>query len=276
MAQAIRRAYRVPLFCQSKAIVIKTFNAFHLGDNLVTLHFLRALARANPDRKFRHCCSSLYLPQLESVVNDLPNLNVAALDECADGVNTWCGTDGWWYRQTDTTDWAANYLRWLAIVADRLGFPCPFTQPRDLLFDYPALKSGAVPWGIKGILVVNSPPLSGQFAGFSSDGFDRIIRLLYNAGHTVVTTQPSLIEHVPCTQDHRLTITGIGRLSQQCRAIVGVATGPMWTTWNVWSDTTVDHRIILSDRERVDLSPNTAHANSLSLVPELLRERGLI
>lgn len=255
--------------------MIKTFNAFHLGDNLVTLHFLRAIARAHPHETFQHCCSSCYLPQLVEVVRDLPNLTVSALDECADGVNTWCGTDGWWYHQPDTDSWATTYLRWLGIVATRIGKPMPFTQPADLLFDYPALLHPS-PSGFHSILVVNSPPLSGQFQGYSNDGFDRIIRLLYSAGHHVVTTSPSLISDVPCTRDQNATITTIGRFSQTCRAIVGVATGPMWTTWNIWNRTLINPRIILSDRERVDIAPNTIHCNSLTLVPELLKENGLL
>jgi hypothetical protein len=74
-----------------------------------------------------------------------------------------------------------------------------------------------------------------------------------------------------------MDVTAIGRLAQRCTAIIGVPTGPLWPTFNVWNADTIKTRILLLDTERVDILPeHTMHANHLSLVPELLQTAGLL
>lgn len=263
----------------------ETFNAYHLGDNLVTLHYLRALAKAYPDRHFIHYASPQYLAQLEPLTADIPNLLLNTLHVPTTLVpalpyahDTWFGAGGFWYGQPDVSHWCAPALRYFAQLTARLGFPAsanPLREPRDFLFDYPALQMPVADGGVERILVINSPPQSGQFSGFSHEGFDRLIAQLDRAGHNVITTSPSLITDIPCTQAQRMDVTAIGRLSQRCRAIIGVATGPMWTTFNKWNPTAL--RVLLNDRERVDILPEiTVHANSLSIVPEILKDHGLL
>jgi hypothetical protein len=51
----------------------------------------------------------------------------------------------------------------------------------------------------------------------------------------------------------------------------------MWPTFNIWNADTIKTRILLLDTERVDILPeHTVHANHLSLVPEILKDRGLL
>ena len=259
---------------------IATFNALHLGDNLVTLHFLRALAKANPQTYFYHYAPEQYLAQLYPIWQDLPNLAVCSIALVPQGAyNTWCGSGGWWYCQPDTTDWLATYTRWLDHLAAQMGLANPLRQPTDFLFDYPALQRVAEPiafHGVKRILVINSPPQSNQASGYSLEAFDNLIRQLDAAGHAVITTHPSMVDDIPCTQARGLDVTAIGRLSQTADAIVGVSTGPMWTTFNVWNRDSVKLRLFLCDRERVDMLPTVVSANSLTLFPEILQDHGLI
>jgi hypothetical protein len=262
------------------ARVFATYNAYHLGDNLLTLHYLRGLAKAYPAFHFTHAAPATYLGQLAPLAADLPNLSLSALHDSPPpptAHNAWLGADGWFYGQPDRHDFVAIYLRHFRRLSQALGLPSPFTKARDLLFDYPALQMPAADGGVARILVVNSPPQSGQFQSFSHDGFDRVIALLDAAGHNVITTSPSLIADIPCTQAQRMDVTAIGRLAQRCTAIIGVPTGPLWPTFNVWNADTIKTRILLLDTERVDILPeHTMHANHLSLVPELLQTAGLL
>lgn len=256
---------------------VSTFNALHLGDNLVHVHFLRALAKRYPEIHFIHGAPDHHLAQLYPVWQDLENLTVKSIAEVGQGaINAWCGADGWWYHQPTTQNWCATYLRWLDHLSRLMGLDNPIRTVEDLLFDYPALKAPPYDGGLSNILVVNSPPMSGQWGGFSNEGFDALIRQLYNAGHFIVTTSPSLIEGIACTRDQSMDVTAIGRLSQRCLVIIGCVTGPMWPCLNVWNADTVNLRIHLQDREHVTMCANTTHANHLSLVPELLRDCGLL
>jgi len=256
---------------------ISTFNALHLGDNLVHLHFLRHLAQTYPEIHFTHGAPDEHLAQLYPLWQDIPNLTVQSIALTGQGaINAWVGAGGWWYQQPDTHDWAKAYLRWFQTLARAMGLESPFTCPRDFLFDYPALRAPATDGGISEILIINSPPMSGQWRAFDHEAFDRIIAQLDRAGHSVATTSPSLFSHIPCTRDQSMDVTAIGRLSQRCKAIIGCVTGPMWPCLNVWNADTVQLRIHLLDRERVEIAPNTVHTNSLSLVPEILKERGFL
>ena len=272
--------HRLPLDPPPVARVFATYNAYHLGDNLLTLHYLRGLAKAYPVFHFTHAAPATYLGQLAPLAADLPNLSLSALHDSPPpptAHNAWLGADGWFYGQPDRHDFVAIYLRHFRRLSQALGLPSPFTKARDLLFDYPALQMPAADGGVARILVVNSPPQSGQFQSFSHDGFDRVIALLDAAGHNVITTSPSLIADIPCTQAQRMDVTAIGRLAQRCTAIIGVPTGPMWPTFNIWNADTIKTRILLLDTERVEILPeHTMHANHLSLVPELLQTAGLL
>jgi hypothetical protein len=259
---------------------ISTFNALHLGDNLVHLHFLRKLAQAYPEIHFTHGANEAHLAQLYPLWQDLPNLKVESIVGVGQGaINAWCGAGAWWYQQPSTADWCGTMIRWFHELANLMGLECPIREPRDMLFDYPALihrvPGGAdLPMNVD-FLIINSPPRSGQWSGFSLEAFDQLCEHLDKFGR-VLTTHPSMVDGVRCTQADRLDVTGIGKLSQQSRVIIGCVTGPMWPCLNIWNADTVKLRIHLQDREHVNMAPNTTHANSLSLVPEILKDRGFL
>ncbi len=262
---------------------ISTFNALHLGDNLVHLHFLRALAKKYPEHEFHHGAQDQYLGQLVPLCWDLPNLELHPIAQVGQGaINAWCGAGGWWYQQPDTTDWLAAYKRWLDHLAGLMGLQNPIQERTDFLFDYPSLQRAEDTGAMTDqtapradILVINSRPMSGQADGYDHTAFDHIIEDLRAAGHVVAHTAPSLAGNF-CTMDRKMDVTAIGRLSQTVKAIVGVSTGPKWTTFNIWNRETVKLRLILCNRERVEMLPTVVSANSLSLFPEILRDRGLI
>jgi hypothetical protein len=264
---------------------IATFNALHLGDNLVHLHFLRALARRHPDIHFTHGAPAEHLGQLDPLVVGLPNLQLVDIGDVGQGaINAWRGAGGHWYAHPQRLDFVAYHLAWFRHLAGQMQLETPFHCAADLLFDYPALSPSLSAYVLKPttFLLVNSVPQSGQWSGYNLAAWAYLAAQLIRAGHTVTTTQPLQLAGypgpLPCTRDAPLSVTGIGRFShsEHVRCIIGCVTGPMWPTLNIYNCHRV-HRIHLLDHERVDLIPeHTVHTNSLSLVPELLRDRGLL
>lgn len=259
---------------------INTFNALHLGDNLVHLHFLRGLAKKYPEIHFTHGAPDQHLSQLAPLAWDLGNLEITSIALTPQGaLNAWRGAEGHWYGHPNRNDFADYHLDWFRKLANRMGLDSPFWQRSDLLFDYPALQNKKTEATAKkggwDFLIINSPPQSGQFSGYDPQAFYNLIGELKKK-HDVITTLPSGHPDVFDTYRFGADITSIGRTSQLARCIIAVATGPIWTTFNVWNKDTVKLRVILLDHERIELAPNTVHARSVGEVAPILRERGLL
>jgi hypothetical protein len=254
---------------------ISTFNALHLGDNLVHLHFLRKMAQAYPEIHFIHGAQDHHLAQLYPVWQDLENLTVKSIAEVGQGsINAWRGAGGHWYAHPQRNDFVAYHLDWFRHLARTMGLESPIHCGRDMLFDYPALRPPQLRYPLD-FLIINSPPSSGQWQGFDGAGFARLARSLAEK-YSVLTTAPCG-GNIGCTQDVGGDITHIGMVSHRARCIIGCVTGPMWPCLNQWNADTVALRVHLLDQERVDYIPErTVHCNSLSLVPEILRDRGLL
>src|SRR5215510_6283152 len=60
--------------------LIRTHNAYHLGDNLVHLHFLRKVSLANRRLTFIHAAKWQYLDQLRPVIEDIPQIALVSID----------------------------------------------------------------------------------------------------------------------------------------------------------------------------------------------------
>ena len=55
-----------------------------------------------------------------------------------------------------------------------------------------------------------------------------------------------------------------------------VSTGPSWPTFNIWNRKTVELRVIINGREKVDLDPEAIHANNVDGVRSVLNAKGLL
>lgn len=243
----------------------RTHCALRLGDNLAALHFLRALAKAHPDRRFVHAAHPHYLAQMAEVVCDLPNLQLAGLPwhDPAGSVDLWKNRGGWWERHPHRLDYAPVMLEFFALAARDMGLEFPLRTPADLLFDYPALRC-TDPEGASAcdVLFVNSAPQSGQWREFDRAALCTLAADLARAGRRVVTTEP--VPGLPSTLLAGLSVTGIGQISQRCRAVVAVSTGPSWPTFNIWNRATLAARVLLIGSERVDFDCGTRCAATVA------------
>lgn len=296
----------------SQVRFIRTHNAYHLGDNLVHLHFLRKIARqlqlSGEPIMLVHACLSQYHHELRPLVEDTPNLKLCELDtdriyafknwnpshvSLSDGevsVNAWRGVDDIWYNHKDRADFVKFHVEhWFPYLAQELGVKNPVKSAGDMLFDYPAIRSCGekLPTQFRNrfdLLLVNSAPGSGQFRGYDEFLLAQLAQKIADRGFRVISTAPlppstlKSSRKVLCTADDCLSVTDIGHLSLNCRVIAGVSTGPMWTTHNVWNSLCPDppSRIVLLDNERVELSPNTRHVDNIADAASLMAAEGLL
>ncbi len=270
-----------------------SFNAYHIGDQMAHLQFLRKMALAHPQHEFVHFMHEMHLAQLIPVVEDIPTIDLRPLESeqgkkaqdgqfvDADGKyrarNVWKNAGGYWENHEFRNDYTNFYIAWFKKLAAEMGLESPIYHPANLLFDYPNLLEPAWPGEEFDYLVINSRPCSGQFMAYDHvNYFDPLLKRLVAAGKTVVATQESSVDGVryttqanPMARQAPLTITQIGNLSLRCKNIVGVGTGPWWGTANIWAKP--EKRIIMLDcGEIVKFDYQTLQAKSLAQAADML------
>jgi len=272
---------------QEKTKIVRTYCAFRLGDNLHHLHFMRALAKRNPDVHFQHAAMGQYLPQMIEVVADLPNLSLRDIFSCKgeEGTNAWKNTAGFWETHQKKNDYAEFMLEWFALLAGRLGFESPFSTPADLLFDYPALTqdraklSGLTlhPNTLKFVpfdfLVVNSQAMSNQWQSRDECDLNTLIQDL-SQRYDVVTTKQTGLSVLATENIPGFTVSDIGALSIYAKRIIQVATGPSWPTLNIWNRD--KFRIVLIDHETLGMTENTHQCRTAKDARRVLKAEGLL
>lgn len=251
---------------------IYTHNDWHLGDSLIHMNFLRRVAATHPSIRFVHACHEQLIPQLTELVVDLPNISLRNLKERVQGsIDCWKNRKDRYYGHPDRDNWVAFHLEHFDFLARDMGVDNPIKTPRDFLFDYPMLDAGrAEPFDF---LIINSMPFSNQVPGLHPHAFDPLIGRLMDKGYSLCTTARCDYA-VPCTQP--FSVTAIGCISRYCRFIAGVATGPMWTTYNVHNYDTVECRFILLEPERIYLTPNSFHSPNVGHMMEIMESRGML
>lgn len=239
--------------------MIATFNAYHLGDNLVHLNFMRRLALKYPTREFGHYCASQHQAQVAPLFEGVPNLR--QLHECpGDAINAWRGAGNYWYMHEERNNFTWFHIDWFGHLAGVMGLESPINTASDMLFDYPGLDGGDDA-KVFDYLLVNSIPHSGQARQYNSHAFEELAKDLLSHGKSVISTFPT--GQCECTHDGTsgLSVTAIGKLSRSCGAIIGIPTGPMWPTFNVHNKG--KRRVLMLDNEFVMIEPNTFHVQNV-------------
>lgn len=270
---------------------IRTHCALRLGDNLAHVHFLRKLAEANPGHCFEHHLHAEYIRELEAMTLDLP-IKLVALPETfgsmhwfakprVPSIDAWKNTGDRYERADRATrnNYATFILDWFRILAAQMGLRSALSTPRDLLFDYPALQNKSPDYEENrklDFLVVNARPLSGQASEYRPSEMDQLILDLRERGYSLMATNRFSGAGYLATEDLHWTVTQIGQLSQCCRRILMVSTGPSWPTFNIWNRKTVELRVIINGREKVDLDPEAIHANNVDGVRSVLNAKGFL
>lgn len=272
------------ILCRTEDKIL-TYCAFRLGDNLAHLHFLRAMAKAHPLIHFQHAALREYLPQMIEVVADLPNISLRDIRSCNGeaGINAWKNAGGFWETHELKAKYAEFMLVWFDVLAQRMGLRSPFSQPSDLLFDYPALQrkdEGSVtlhPRRIQFVpfdfLVVNAIPMSGQWAGADWVGLNTLIQTLAQK-YSVITTQQTGFNITATEQIPGFTVTDIGALSQFANQIIAVSTGPSWPTLNIWNAGKPFY--VLMDTESLGLHDGIVQCETVEKCARELKRRNIL
>jgi hypothetical protein len=249
----------------------------------VHLNFLRKVALANPDRQFVHAAQWQYLKQLQDVIADVPNVELKDFNYTtpSDSINAWRGDKQFWYSHPDRNDFVKFHVEaWFPYLADRMDVENPIKCAKDMLFDYPEIRTAFAPaipafYPSCDVLVINNPPGSGQFQSYDQYALAILADRIAVKGYSVVVTD-EYPKNLVSTQRLGYSVTKIGFLSLICHTILMVSTGPSWPTFNVWNQESVKNRIILLEPERVNLSPNTMHCATVDEAAEVLKGAGLL
>ena len=240
--------------------MIHTYNEYHLGDQLVHLNYLREVCKQNPGIEFTHHCNPQHHDQLKPLCEGL-QLHLDNLSIPPGSVNSWIGRENFFYNHPLAKDWVAFHLAWFDHLSDLLEVSNPLACIEDFLFDYPELAKPFYNDFEFDYLLINSPPNSGQLPDFNPQYFVNRAKELADQGLKVITTHPTGV--TLCTLDERFTVTDIGRLSIHCKHIEGVATGPMWTTFNIFNQNKVLSRTFYCAHQTVNLTSNTVTKHKL-------------
>lgn len=239
--------------------MIHTYNEYHLGDNLVHLNFLRRACKENPELEVTHHCNPAHVGQLLPLTDGLP-IHLADLYVPPGAINAWIGHANFYYEHPQRNDWVLFHLAWFDRLSSVMEILNPMACRDDFLFEYPALNAPTT-YDFD-YLIINSQPQSNQLYDYNPDFFQNRVRNLVNEGVKVVTTAPTGM--CPCTLDHHFTVTDIGVLSKYVKHIEGVATGPMWTTFNIFNLNKVLSRTFYCSHQTVNITDNTITKHSIS------------
>lgn len=244
-----------------------------IGDNLWSLQYLRKQAVLYPEHRFLHSVPRSLLAPLISFVADLHNLSIID-SECRPhfSKNTWVNTENFIEHHPDRWNISAVLIDFFAGFSKKNGMESGLRSNSDLQFEIPEMIKTQFIQNFD-FLIINSRPVSGQFPDY--DSIDDLIGELHQKGHSIITTAPSR-HPVICTENHRLSLSAIGCLSRNCKNILGVATGPIWPTFNVWNADSVQLRLLLVTPWRVWISPNTEHADTVDAARTILKHRDLL
>ena len=230
----------------SKPEIIRTFNRFHLGDNLIHLQFLRRIAQANPGLPIEHKAHAQYIPAMQMLITDLPQIQLTELTEQPEGfIDAWRGCNGFWYSHPKRHDFTAFHLEHFALLSERMGVPCPVKSAEDMLWDSPALQPDTLANASVDVLIINSAPQSNQWPQYDAEKFLQLQRELRKKGLRTINSDELRAQGWP--------IAVVGALAGQCQYVIGTAHGPFWVCRNVWANKTLKSIVAMTgNNENLD------------------------
>ena len=230
--------------------MIRTFNEYHLGDNLIHLNYLRKLGLPAT-----HYCHQHYHDQLLPLIEDTDIVLIDLPAKPADAINAWIGANNTFQTRPPGTTWSEFYTYWFSKMSEQLNVDNPIKNKDDFLFDYPELQRKEYPQ--YDYLIINSVPMSGQLPDYNPWFFEKLIKKYLEEGSTVITTLPT--GQCQSTIELNMSVTDIGALAKSCKAITAVETGPLWTTYNPYAKHPA--RTVFTQTHTIDLLNTTTYPN---------------
>lgn len=142
-----------------------------------------------------------------------------------------------------------------------------FDKPEDFLCSFPRIQNGWKPQDASNweVFAINCDPLSGQCPQYSRSEFDELLgRLAWR--HRVIATNPS--KTVPWGN---FSLSEIGYLSTKAKLIIGIASSPIFVTFNIWNKETP--RYVFLDPMKLDYGrPLECHGHAAGMAASLERD----
>lgn len=260
-------------------------NRFNLGDQLIFLHLLRALAKQHVSQLFVHFCGAHHHAQLREVVSDLPNILLESFESPLwaqrhkDAINVWKNAEDAWVNSPLRYDWSAYTLWHHGVVARRMGFENPFSCREHLLFDAPCFSREEVsawspPIGqFEEFLIGDSEPNSGEYSEWkdhSQSPLRMLVAKLELAGKSFVRTSEF--------KQKGRTISDIAKNSLYYRHHIMVPNGPFWGTLNTQNNHYSEGRkriVLLDNGEQLNM-PHVIQCANVEQVFEIAKTEGWI
>jgi hypothetical protein len=226
--------------------ILRFHNDYHLGDCLYQLHYLIRHWRASFQSSTLYCNPD-YHDELSAFIPIGYDIRLADIeDKAEDSINCWIGHEEFHTSHPNWHDYPSFYVDFFKHLSKKAGIRSPIVQKGHMLFDSPEIHRRRIPKTHYDFLIINAQPKSGQWPHNESQ-FLNLITSLRNARKRVITTHPCGIQNVPATIHLGYKIIDIAKLSTQVQNIIGIDTGPMGSTFNIWNQTTVKNRFILHD-----------------------------
>lgn len=247
--------------------MIYTSGVSHAGD---VVWALNVLTRIYGSHKF-HCPVEYHWQLREALDGSVGDIELLPLETApADALNTWiaCGRfEHAGVRYENNVDMVDFLLRWSRAMMVEGGMPPTFHEREDLLFRFPAIKRNVVAPEFD-ILVVNSPPLSGQCPGWDQGEMDGLIRD-FSRKWKVLTTNNT----AACFEEVKTvsaSLCNIGNLSLRAKLVVATASGAHWMVHNPWRTCPL-YLFLDPIRLRYSETQEIPHAATVGEMRELLK-----
>jgi hypothetical protein len=224
-------------------------NNAHIGDCLISLHFLKKLAQKN-NVVCQFSCDLQYMGnsvnQLLEFVSDEPRIRILS-QPVENSINLWypvilqrienSGKEPYPFYKYGEDVWHGDIFKiWYHIgnqVAQELRLKPAFDNVEEVIFDGELFRRDTLLNGVDGqpqkfdFLIINSYCMSGQvkFTPQQQDQFfDFLIQFIIQNNKTFITTQK--LRDYPCTTDYNLSLVQLAQIAKNCKVIIGVPTSP--------------------------------------------------
>lgn len=236
------------------------YNAYHLGDCVFHIHFLRKLLPLLDNKdKIDFYINENYVPELNKHIRDEERINLIGIHSYnfqflnSEFINCHINSLGNYgeIHAANTGDYAACYVDYYRALCERRRIPNPIKTKFDMLWDNPLSLETRLPHQFVGDIdyfVINAPCYSGQFKYNRAD-FDRLFEKLLKNSARIVCTHPPGPYNIPCTLNHGLSLVDIAKIATQSKRIMGIHTAPMIPCFNVWNINHVFSWSLFSERE---------------------------
>lgn len=234
------------------------YNAYHLGDCVFHLHFLRKLIPLLGTRvPIDFAVNPNYIPELKKHIADIDNIHLLSLPSFGDVDPLWInshinafGNYGEIFAAAGG-DYAECYAKFFKQLCDKYNLPNPIRTKFDMLWDNPLSIEARLPHEFTGdidYLIINAPCYSGQFL-YNRDNFSCLFEKLLKKSVRIVCTHPTGTYNIPATLAYGLSLVDIARIATRSHRIIGIHTAPMIPCFNVWNIDKVFSWSLFSERE---------------------------